>query len=215
MSRHRRAVITTVLAAVAGLVGMSLAGDFSESASNRFGPLEPVVVTTEFVPAGSVLDSSRAELSMERRRIPALFAPSGSFVLPSQVIGLEARVDLAPGSYVTSASFAPPGGKRKESGGPPRGVVPVEVSVHGVGAIPGPGRRVDVLVSSPDGPGGAPDTEVAARSALLLELAPEDEVGSEPGTGRVTLGLSRRAAIGLVDAEAAGRRITLIPVRVR
>ena len=43
--------------------------------------------------------------------------------------------------------------------------------------------------------------------------APGTEGGTEPGPGRVTLGLARPAAIRLVDAEASGRRITLIPVR--
>ena len=213
MSRNRRALVTAALAVVAGLAGVAVAGNYSDSASKRFGPLRPVVVMTEQLPSGTVLDPDRVRRSVGVRRIPVRFAPAGSFVARSEVIGLRARIDLTPGSYLTAPMVGPPESGSGRRAGPPEGVVPVEVSVHGAGALPGRGRRVDVLVSVPDSTGGDPDTSVAARSALLLELAPVAEVGAEPGTGRVTLGLGRRAAIRLVDAEAAGRRITLIPAR--
>lgn len=211
MSRNRRALITAVFAVVAGLAGVAVAGDYSETASRRFGPLRPVVVMTGPVPSGAVLENDRIRRSTEVRRIPVRFAPAGAFTTQADVIGLRARIDLAPGSYLTAAMVGPREVRGQRRAGPPKGVVPVEVSVHGAGALPGRGRRVDVLVSAPDAVGGDPDTTVVARSALLLALAPASEVGTEPGAGRVTLGLGRQAAIRLVDAEAAGRRITLIP----
>ncbi len=213
MSRNRRALVTAALAVIAGLAGVTVAGDYSDSASKRFGPLRPVVVTTEAVPSGTVLDQKRAARSLEVRRIPARFAPAGYFPVDSQVIGLLAKVDLAPGSYLTSALVGPPPVGRRPAGPARTGQVPVEVSVHGIGALPGRGRRVDVLVSAPDPTRSGADTKVVARAAVLLDLSPAAEVGSEPGTGRVTLGIGRRQVIGLVDAEAAGRRITLIPAR--
>lgn len=213
MSRNRRALATAALAAVAGVAGVTLAGEYSDSASRQYGALRPVVVMTESLSAGTILAPERVGRSVEVRRIPVRFAPAGAFVTPGQVAGLRTRVDLVPGSYLTAAMVGPPEIRKGREAGPRRGIFPVEVSVHGAGALPGRGRRVDVLVSRPDAIGGDPGTRVAARSAVLLDLAPQTEVGAEPGTGRVTLGLSRRAAIGLVDAEAAGRRITLIPAR--
>ncbi len=192
---------------------MALAGNYSETASKRFGSLRPVVVAIEPLPAGTMISPERARRSVETRRIPARFAPSGSFGLPTQLIGLRTAVELAPGTYVTSAMVGPPDPGSERRGSVPRGLVPIELSVHGAGALPGRGTRVDVLVSTPDAIGNDADTTVAARGAVLLDFAPGTEVGTEPGAGRVTLGLARRAAIRLVDAEASGRRITLIPVR--
>ena len=214
MSRNRRALVTAALGAVAGLAGMALAGNYSDTASKRFGALRPVVVAIAPLPAGTTISPDRARQSVETRRIPARFAPTGSFGAPAELIGLRTAVELAPGTYVTSAMFGAPDAGSKRRGRVPKGVVPIELSVHGAGALPGRGRRVDVLVSTPDATGGDSDTTVAARGAVLLDLAPGTEVGTEPGTGRVTLGLARRAAIRLVDAEASGHRITLIPVDV-
>jgi hypothetical protein len=191
---------------------MSAVRGYSDTVSRQFGPLEPVLVTIGPLEAGTVLDPRRAERSMERRRIPARFAPAGPLGFPSEAVGLETRVDLPVGSYVTSAVLGPPAGDRAGRGDAAAGVVPVEVSVHGVGALPGRGRRVDVLVSDGDGIGSAAGTRVAARSAILLDLSVDQEAGAQPGTGRVTLGLDRRGAVRLVDADAAGRRITVIPV---
>lgn len=215
MIRRRRALVTAGLAAVVGLTGMSAVRGYSDTVSRQFGPLEPVLVTTGPLDAGTVIDPRRVEQSMERRRIPARFAPTDPIELPSAAVGLEARVDLPAGSYVTSAVLGPPAGERAGSGSAATGMVPVEVAVHGVGALPGRGRRVDVLVSDRDGIGAAAGTRVAARSAILLDLSVEEEVGALPGTGRVTLGLDRRAAVRLIDADAAGRRITVIPVPAR
>jgi len=212
VSRRRRALFTAALAAMAGLAGMTAVRGYSDTVSRQFGSLRPVVVTTGPLSAGTVLDPRRTERSMERRRIPARFAPSGPLSSPSEAVGLETVVDLPAGSYVTTAVVGPSGEGRGGDGISLRGVVPVEVSVHGVGALPGRGRRVDVLVSDQDGFGSASGTRVAARSAVLLEVSVAGEVGAQPGTGLVTLGLDRRAAVRLVDAEAAGRRITVIPV---
>lgn len=212
MSRRRRALVTAGLAAVTGLVGMSAARGYSDTVSRQFGPLRPVVVTTGPLEAGTVLDQRKVEGSMEQRRIPARFAPSGPLGIPAETVGLETRVDLPAGSYVTSAVVGPPGGTDQGGGVPAAGMIPVEVSVHGVGALPGRGRRVDVLVSNRLETGSSAGTRVAARSAVLLDVSVAEEVGAQPGTGFVTLGLDRRAAVRLVDAEAAGRRITVIPV---
>lgn len=212
MSRRRRALITAGLAAVAGLTGMSAARGYSDTVSRQFGQLRPVVVTTGRLEAGTVLDRRKVAGSMEQRRIPARFAPSGPLGTPAETVGLETLVDLPAGSYVTSAVVGPPGGPGNGDGVSATGMIPVEVSVHGVGALPGRGSRVDVLVSNRLETGSSAGTRVVAKSAVLLDLSVAAEVGSEPGTGLVTLGLDRRAAVRLVDAEAAGRRITVIPV---
>ena len=214
MTRRRRGVLTVVLAAAAGLTGMALARNYSEDVSRQFGPLRPVVVSRTELREGIVIDPTRAGRLLERRRIPIRFAPAGSFRNSADVVGLRPKVDLPAGSYVTSGVVGPPGGGPGLGAPVDRRLVPVEVSVHGAGALPGRGQKVDVLVSRSNLAGQGADTSVVARSAVLLDFASEASVGTEPGTGRVTLGLGRSAAIRVVGAEAAGSRITLIPIGV-
>lgn len=215
MRGRRRAVLTAGLAALVGLAGMTAVRGYSETVSRQFGALRSVVVTTTPLEAGTVIDPQRAGQTLEGRRIPMRFAPSGSLELSSDAVGLEALVDLPSGSYMTTSVLSSPDGSGRRAGGSWTGLVPVEVTVHGVGALPGRGRRVDVLVSSAESFGRDSGTTLAARSALLVDVSATTEVGSAPGTGLVTLGLDRREAIRLVDAEADGRRITVIPVPTR
>lgn len=212
MTRRRRGVLTVALAAAAGLAGTALARNYSEDVSRQFGPLRPVVVSRMELREGVAIDPARAGRLLESRRIPIRFVPAGSFRTSSEVVGLHPKVDLPAGSYVTSGVVGPPADGAGFGTSAGRNLVPVEVSVHGAGALPGRGQRVDVLVSRSDLGGQAAKTSVVARSAVLLDFSSGAGVGTEPGTGRVTLGLGRGAAIRLVGAEAAGSRITLIPI---
>jgi hypothetical protein len=97
----------------------------------------------------------------------------------------------------------------------PRGRRPVEIEVDGAGALaaagaqPG-GTRVDVLVTTePTGP-GAGRTYLAAARVPLLALRPSAE--GDESRSAATLGLTRRQALRLIEAESFARRVTVIPV---
>ncbi|MGH2986646.1 MAG: hypothetical protein ACRDLO_08170, partial [Solirubrobacterales bacterium] len=82
----------------------------------------------------------------------------------------------------------------------------------------GPGRRVDVVVTSEPGPGGgAGRTYVAAEAVALLDLRagggadagdPVTGVGGE--TWMATLALTREQALRLIHAESFARGVRLI-----
>jgi hypothetical protein len=86
----------------------------------------------------------------------------------------------------------------------------VELSVSGAEAVPGPGVRVDVLVTREAEVGNAGRTDVVATRAPLLAISGPDAAGATPGLTRVVLAVPRGKAIELVDAEAFARRITIL-----
>ena len=85
----------------------------------------------------------------------------------------------------------------------------MEISVAGAGALTGAGR-VDVLVTTDNDRGGG-KTVVAARKVPLIAVGRGGQSEAGPGLTEVTLGLTRRQAIRLVDAETFARRITVLP----
>lgn len=215
MNRRRRLLATAGAAAVAALTGTVMVTGYTQSVTDRFGSLRPVVVTTEPIKEGERLGPEILRASTEVRRIPSRFVPSGALSFPSGAIGLEAAIGLPPGAYLASAMLRPPG--RPEPGSRVRstaGLHPVEVTVQGAGAIPARGGRFDVLVT-PLGDGRVGRTRVVSRSAAIVSRSPGDP--SETGTtsARVTLAVSRSQAISLIDAEARGERLTLLPTGAR
>jgi hypothetical protein len=88
--------------------------------------------------------------------------------------------------------------------------VPVELTVSGAGVLSGASRLVDVLVTSEGRIGGRGKTGVAAERVPLIAVAgPDPEAGT--GLTKVVLGLTRRQAIKLIDAESFARRVTVLP----
>ena len=198
-------------AVVAGGLGMALVRGYSASVSESYGSLRPVVVATAAVGAGEMLSPRLAERSLEIRQVPVRFAPAGVLGRISEAIGFETSVRLAPGSYVTAEALRSPGRRRqRRTPGLGRGRVPVEVPVSGASAVPGPGVRVDVLVTREAEVGNAGRTEVVATGVPLLAVAGPDATGAVPGLTRVVLAVPRRQAIELVDAESFARRITIL-----
>jgi Flp pilus assembly protein CpaB len=205
-------MLMVTAAAVAAGLGMALVSGYSASVSQSYGDLRPVVVVERFLPAGKPITLKRAGTAFEVRQVPARFAPAGSLARIGEAVGFEPVAPLTPGSYVTGSLLKVPGpDPRKRRRGLGGGRVPVELTVSGAGALTGPGRRVDVLVTREGPVGGSGKTSVAAESVPLLAVAGSDPAEGGPGTSRVVLGLTRPQAIALIDAESFARRLTVLP----
>jgi Flp pilus assembly protein CpaB len=202
-----------VLAAlIAGGLGIALVSGYSASLSESYGALRPVVVVTRTIPAGEVVSPELVGRRTEVRQVPLRFAPAGALSMPSQAFGFELRAPLPGGSYLTRGALKPP--DRKTPGGPPigRGRVPVELTVSGAAVLAGGGGRVDVLVSTEGRIGGRGETRVVAERVPVIAVGgPDPDAGA--GLSKVVLGLTRRQAILLIDAEAFARRVTVLPRR--
>lgn len=199
-------------AAVAAGLGMALVSGYSASVSESYGGLRPVVVVARFLPAGEPITPKSASVAFEVRQVPKRFAPAGALARTGEAVGFEPVTALTPGSYVTGGLLRIPGADRKtKRPGLARGRVPVELTVSGAGALPGPGRRVDVLVTREGPLGGTGKTSVAAEAVPLLAVAGADPADAASDLTKVVLGLTRPQAIVLIDAESFARRLTVLP----
>lgn len=210
MSRRRRAVLMLVAAIGAGLLAVTLVGGYSSSVAESYGELRPVVVLTRGLPPGQRISPRVAASSLESRQVPARFAPAGAFGNPSEAIGLETVSALPPGSYVTESGLRRPVNERRKRPPAIKGRHLVELSVAGAGAVNGAGK-VDVLIST-EGDRGGGRTMVAARRVPLVEIGQSGQSETGPGLTQVTVALTRRQAIRLIDAQSFARRITVLPV---
>lgn len=208
MNRRRRALLMLVAAAAAGLLAATLVGGYSRTVAESYGDLRTALVLTRDLAPGRKITARVAEASLEARQIPARFLPAGSIADPTRAVGLEPVGPLPAGSYLTAPALRVPEKDRPvlPAG---RGRHPVEISVSGAGALAGAGL-VDVLVTSDDDRGGG-STTVAASKVPLIAIGTSGRSEAGPGLTEVTLGLTRRQAIELVDAESFARRITILP----
>lgn len=201
-------------ALVSAGAGVLLVSSYSGSISNRYGELRPVVVTTSRIARGLEISPSVAVRRLAVRQVPMRFAPASALSDPAEAIGFEPRIGLAGGLYLTVDLVRRPEipGRRGPTGA--LGLVPVELSVSAPAGL-GAGIRVDVLVGPSPNATGRGSTRTVARSARLLAIDPADpEAGPEPVMRRATIAVTRARAISLVDAETAGRRLTLLPGRL-
>lgn len=209
MNRRRRATLMLIAAAGAGLLAVTLVGGYSNSVAGSYGELRPVVVSTRALSTGRVVTPKVAAASFEIRQIPARFVPVGALSDPEHAVGLEPVGPLPAGSYLTGPDLRPPVEAKERSNPAGKGRHAVAISVSGAGALSGSGR-VDVLVTTDDDRGGG-STGIAARGVPLIAVGQTGQSEAGPGLTEVTLGLTRRQAIRLVDAESFARRITVLP----
>jgi Flp pilus assembly protein CpaB len=221
MTRRRRALLFLVLALLAAAVAAAIAAGYGARAVRGYGPLRPVVVLADGIPAGRRIGPAQLR-GLETRRVPERFAPPGALTLPEEALGLVARAPLPAGSYLLGAQLEV---ARADRGGAPHlggGRRPVEIAVSGADAllatrgeglspVSGAGTRVDVVVTGEPAGAGPGRTYVAAAGVPLLALRPGPE-GIGPGTtAAATLGLTRRQALRLIAAESFARKVTLLP----
>ena len=209
MTRKRRAILLLLAAAGAGILAVTLVGGYSSSVAGSYGAMRSVVILTRGLVPGEVISPSVARTSFEVRRIPVRFVPTAALSDPVQAVGLVPVGPLPAGSYLTGPGLKPPGSDRPKQPAAGRGRHAVEISVAGAGALTGAGR-VDVLVTTDNDRGGG-KTVVAARKVPLIAVGRGGQSEAGPGLTEVTLGLTRRQAIRLVDAESFARRITVLP----
>lgn len=202
MSRGRRAL---VLGGLALLLGSLAAADMAgrEQALRRsLGPAVPVVVARARIAPGGTI----GERSLALRRVPARYAPAGSFRDAAEVVGARAGVAIPAGADLQPALLAGAG-----EPAPPRAGERIArvVAVGAARELP-PGALADLLITT-DGPGGEPRTRLALRGAEVISsaAAPRADSGDVAGLPRVALALrvTLRQAIALVEAQNGAREL--------
>jgi Flp pilus assembly protein CpaB len=222
MSRRARAAAFAVAALACAALSAGLAGGYHSDVVAQLGPLRPVVVAREPLPADRPLEPDDIARSLEVRRIPERFVPPGAVAVPADALGQAPAAPISAGTYLLSDQLRPPSAERSDR--PPElgaGRRPVEITVAGAGALtsrPPRGQRVDVIVTTEPGPGGGDGrTYVAAESVALLDLRSDGAAGSgDPLAGPpaqtwvATLALTRAQALRLIQAESFARSVRLI-----
>jgi Flp pilus assembly protein CpaB len=214
MSRRTRALAFLVLAVGAAALAGAIAKGYGTSIAQGYGPLRPVVVTAAALPQGKPILPGELR-SLEVRRVPSRFVPSGALAAPQEALGLVPDVALPRGAYVLASQLRPPARRARR----PRlagGRRPVEIAVSGAEALlaagPAPqNMRVDVVVTSEPGASGRGRTYVAAARVPLLRLGPGPDGSGPGGLAAATLGLTRRQALRLIAAESFARKVTVLP----
>lgn len=188
------------------------------------GRLVSMVVAARDLEAGTVL--GRADLATVKH--PQKYLPAGSFASASEIAGRRIFVPVFSGEPITARKLGDRGGA---SSLVPPGTRAYSLSVAsgaGLGFMPKPGDRVDVIVTLPQEVLGEA-TSVTVLRAKLIAAVGAFGADSKP-TGKVTskLGLDAGAAGGLgitlfvtpeeaqrlAMAEALGRiTITLAPLQ--
>jgi pilus assembly protein CpaB len=214
MNRRARAIAFGVGALLAAIAAGAIADGYGESVARGYGALRPVVIAAAQLPADKALSPTVAERELEVRQVPARFVPAGALRDPAEALGLMPAATIPSGAYLLAAQLRPP---RSEVPGPrlATGRRPVQISVSGaealaVGGGSPVGSRVDVVITTEPGDGGAGHTYVAAAGVPLLGLGAAPE-GDATGTAEATLGLTRAQALRLIAAESFARQVTVMP----
>lgn len=147
----------------------------------------PVVVATQTVPAGQIIESS----DLEVREVPAAALPDAALADPADLVGRPASVGISPGETLTADRVVGPDSTALAS--LRRGVtVPLVAVAPGVGA----GDRVDLHLPGARDPVASDVLVIAAPASVDLSeaVAPQLTVAA---TARDVAGLS--AAMGNTD----------------
>jgi Flp pilus assembly protein CpaB len=215
MSRRARAIVFAALALLAAATAAAIANGYGSSVARGYGPLRPVIVLTQGLRPDGPLGPEDLSAALAVRRVPERFVPPGALVSPTAALGLVPASPLSAGSYLLASQLHPPRPRRRSVAalGDRR---PVEISVSGADALlairgPSPGAKVDVVVTTEPAGAGAGRTYVAAAGVPLLALGPGADGPGPGGASAATLGLTRRQALRLIEAESFARKLTLLP----
>jgi Flp pilus assembly protein CpaB len=213
VSRRARALAFLAAAAVCALLAATVAGRYRSRVEARYGPLRPVVVALDELPAGKPIGVDGAEDALALRRVPASFVPPGALRRTEDALGRAPGATIPAGSYVLGAQLAVPQAEAPHHPGVGQGLRPVQVAVAGaqaltVGGGAPEGARVDVVVARQAGLGNGARAYIAATGVRLLAL----QSPSGPGEGwSATLAVTEQQALALIGAQSAGREIRLLP----
>lgn len=200
MSPRRRSVLLAGLALVLGTLAASDVASREAALERRLGPSVPVVVARADLPADEPIAAGRLAV----RRVPARYAPRGSFASPAQVAGRRAGAPVAAGTDLTAALLA---SDASEPVGAPvrRGERLAEITATGSPELVVAGARVDVLVTR----GRA--TTLELQDVEVLEAAPAPQEDGGPPRVQAALRVTLRQAVFLAAAQSFARELRLLP----
>jgi pilus assembly protein CpaB len=210
MKRGRRAVVLGVLAITLGALAASDVAGREAALRRRLAPLVDVVVARAPLRAGHRITADRLAV----RRVPARFAPRGTFSTPAEAVGLRPAAPVPAGADLGPALIADTGGR---VGAPVRrGERIVEVVGVGSPQLVVPGSRVDVVVTRAPGGGEDGHTSLALQDVAVVATAPAPEATAAQA-GRVgprviaSLRVTLRQAVYLTAAQSFASEIRLLP----
>ncbi len=180
------------------------------------GKLVPLVVAANDIEPGTVLEDSLVRVADH----PEKYLPEGAISRPATVIGRVVTVPVFKSEPITSRKLGEKGGI---SSIVPSGMRAYSLPVSsGLGVIPKPGDRLDVIVTLPREVLGEPTTIIALRGREVASAGISDRstfgkvgdrLGIEEDSGKaglsVTLFLTPEEAQQLAMAESLGR-ITVV-----
>jgi pilus assembly protein CpaB len=211
MSRRRRAIVLLGLALALGGLAASDVARREAAVEEQLGPLVPVVVARSELPPGEPVRAA----ALTVRRVPARFAPSGTFGAPGELAGARTAIRVEPGTDLT-ASALDEGAGANGVGAPVRsGERVAEIVALGSPELVVPGSRVDVLVTREPGQGAAGGTTVALEDVEVLRAAAAADAQSASGDASphvsASLRVSLRQAVYLAAAQSFARELRVLP----
>jgi pilus assembly protein CpaB len=217
VSRRARAFALLGLSAICAGLAASLVNGYEREVRAQVGPLVPVLVARRHIPHGRTMTPRNLSTYLVERHVPSRFAPPRSLRFARDALGLRALVSISTRSYVGGDLFGPPAGPgRAEPSAVGRARL-VEVPVAGASALGDglhPGTRVDVLVTSEQGPGAA-RTYLALQRIELVDFRMTAASGggdeARGGEALVTLRVTLRQAVLLTAAQNFARELRLVP----
>lgn len=219
MSRRARAAAFAVLAIVCAVASAAITSGYRDSVDEQLGALRAVVVVTEPLTAGEMIDRRRSQRSLELRDVPVRFLPPDALDDPSEAVGRRPVAPVPAGSYLLVSQLKD-GSASPDPNTPRLGddLQPVEITVSAAGALVSLGAggpaRVDVVVADEPVTGGRARVRVAAEGVRLLSIvraSPEATPVEGTDGWTATLALTRQQALDLIEAENFAREIRLIP----
>ncbi|MEA2404791.1 MAG: pilus assembly protein CpaB [Thermoleophilaceae bacterium] len=213
-SPRRRGALMLCLALACGGLAASEVQDRTRRVEAQVGPLVPVVVARRDLAADEPLAAAKLPALLERRQVPARFAPPDALAAPEEAAGARLSAPLAAGGYLTAGQLGA-SGRDDRGDSPSRGERAVDVAVAGGESLPDApaGTRVDVLVTS-ESRSGAGRTTLALEDVELLSARPAAEQGGDGAAAHAatvaTLRVTLRQAVYLTAAQSFAREVRLL-----
>jgi pilus assembly protein CpaB len=213
VSRRRRAAILIGLSIVLGALAASDVSGREAALRRAVGPAVPVLVARTGLAAGARLEPGVLAV----RRVPSRYAPAAAYRSPDEVAGLRAAVAIPAGADLDPA-VVDDGTRAAGSAGPTLrpGERIAQIVAVGPAQAPGPGARVDVLVTRDAAGDSAGSTTLALEDVEVLRAARAPAAGgsgADAALPRIALDLrvSVRQAVFLAAAQSFARELRVLP----
>jgi Flp pilus assembly protein CpaB len=161
-----------------------------------------VVVAARDLASGTALVDSDLAVA----RWPAALVPAGALRAPGDAAGRVLAGAARAGEPLTDVRLAGPALPGRPDGPAGQASVAVRLSDPDVARLLGPGSRVDVVTSGPEGEG---PVVLAANAAVVTVLAAEPEPPGQGSRGRLVLVALPRADAARVAAAALTAQVAV------